>query len=230
MKSDLRISVKDHRRRNELLCQIMDWINIYGAAVLIFCEETKTDPIKGKIHHGSGGIGKLSVLARNIFHIAEPAEKKEFVDFEKSMAGVDAYYEDESFSELDQALSDAARTAKNDEDDIPSWKPANMEEEVATYNAYMKNHPELVFDKSVVPAFRRDYVMHLIAEEKKNKAREEARKQTPEKKGTLIKTNLPDKPSISSEKGKRKKGEVKSSPLSATSYQLPASESARARS
>jgi len=46
--NSLEFSTKDSRRKNELLFQIMDWTNIYGAAVLIFGEESETDPITGK--------------------------------------------------------------------------------------------------------------------------------------------------------------------------------------
>ncbi len=150
--NSLEFSWKDHRRKDELLYQIMDWTNLYGTAVLIFSEEVNTDPITGKIHRGGGGIGKLSALAKNIFHITSEADRKEPVDFKTSMSSVVLEDDDDDFSELDKRILAAAAEDIAAIESAPNWKPANHKEELAIYEAYMKNHPETNRSLAFVPS------------------------------------------------------------------------------
>jgi hypothetical protein len=198
--NSLEFSTKDSRRKNELLFQIMDWTNIYGAAVLIFGEESETDPITGKIHHGNGGIGKLSVLAKNVFHITSPEDKQEIIDFNKSMSAVHLPDDDDTdFAATDRLISEVAEIDEKTETAMPNWEPANLEEEKALYTAYLKNHPELAFDESVILFNRRQYVMRLIAAEKKKQFIAEMKRSKSQKRSNIIQSNLPDKPPVRSE-------------------------------
>ena len=205
----MEFSSKDHRRKDELLYQIMDWTNLYGAAVLIFSEEVNTDPVTGKIHRGGGGIGKLSALAKNIFHITSEADRKEPVDFKTSMSSVVLEDDDDDFSELDKRILAAAAEDIKAIESAPDWKPANHKEELAIYEAYMKNHPELKFTEGVILSNRRDHVMRLIAAEKKKQQKAEKKRAILANQQKVIQTYLPYKPRVSSEEHEEKSPGVK---------------------
>jgi len=106
---------------------------------------------------------------------------------------------DTDFEATDKLISEGAQLISDEEENsIPNWKPENLEEEKALYYAYIKNHPELVFDQSVILSNRRDYVMRLIAAEKKKQFIAEMKRSKAQKKANIIQSNLPDKPPVRS--------------------------------
>lgn len=198
--NSLEFSSKDHRRKEELMYQVMNWTNIFGACILIFGEEANDDPVTGKIQRGGGGVGKLAALAKKVFHITSEADREEVVDFKTSMSQVvlPADDEDDDFTEIDEQIAALIAGETEQIDKSPDWKPANLSEEIELFKAYMKNHPKLKFHEGVILSNQRDHVMRLIAAEKKRDAKREKKRSRLSQHASVIQANMPDRPPVSS--------------------------------
>ncbi|MDP4220055.1 MAG: hypothetical protein Q8916_13110 [Bacteroidota bacterium] len=174
--NSLEFSSKDYRRRDELIFQIMQWMNSFGTGVLLFAESPRQAPRRGKIQR-SGGAGKLAALAKTIVFSADPEdeyrmpekedENDDFEDFEE----FDPEDEERDIEAFGEIVDD------DDDADTPEWKPANMDEEIAICQAYKKNHPEFKAIEGEIWIEERERILALIAEEKRRHAKRLAKQQ-----------------------------------------------------